>query len=278
MKHLIFTITATLFTAGLFAQTKTDTVVTTTTTVITTTGDTTVTTDTIKPRKNRFKFSWNNKRDSIKAHSKKPGFSWGLTLSRVDIGFATLVDNGSFKLSPENEFLRYRSWKSSNFAFDAIQMGYRFNSSFKIYISGGFDWTSFRLREDVTILKGQPVLTHTEDDIDYRKNTFSYTYFRVPLTFYWRSKDDNNGHRFQLAGGPIAGILINGHTKHKSDENGTQKNSGGYNLTKFQYGGFLRVGYGGIGVFAKYYMNDMFDDSPAQKGLKNLSVGATIGF
>ncbi|RYZ97630.1 MAG: PorT family protein, partial [Sphingobacteriaceae bacterium] len=106
----------------------------------------------------------------------------------------------------------------------------------------------------------------------------SSTYLRVPLTFYWRSKSDKSGHRYQLAAGAITGLLINGHTKHKSDADGTQKNSGGYNLAKFRYGGFLRAGYGGIGVFAKYYVNDMFEDSPAQKGLKNLSLGATIGF
>jgi len=32
------------------------------------------------------------------------------------------------------------------------------------------------------------------------------------------------------------------------------------------------------GVFAKYYMNDMFADSPDQKGLKNLSFGIMLGF
>ncbi|RYG06576.1 MAG: PorT family protein, partial [Chitinophagaceae bacterium] len=159
MKKVIFTLTATLFTAGLFAQTKKDTVITTTTTVITTTKDTVITTDTAgKSKKKKMSFSWNGKRDSSVA-SKKPGFSAGITFSRIDVGFATLVDNGSFTLSPENNFLRYRSWKSSNFGFDLGQMGYRFNSSFKIYVSAGFDWTSFRLREDVTILKGQPSLT-----------------------------------------------------------------------------------------------------------------------
>ncbi|MEO6150779.1 MAG: outer membrane beta-barrel protein, partial [Mucilaginibacter sp.] len=205
-------------------------------------------------------------------------FSWGPTLSRIDVGFATLVDNGSFKLTPQNEFLRYRSWKSSNFGLDFIQAGYRFNSSFKIYVSGGFEWTKFRLREDITLQRFQPALTYTVDDVDYNKNNFSSTYFRLPLTFYWRSKDDDSGHRVHIAAGPMVDWLINGHTKQKSDEKGTQKFSAGYNLAKVQYGGFLRVGYAGLGVFAKYYANDMFDDSPAQKGLRNLSVGATIGF
>ncbi|RVU00049.1 PorT family protein [Mucilaginibacter limnophilus] len=278
MKRLFFTVIAGLFTAGAFAQT--DTTITTTTTTVITKTDTVVTTDTVKTTKRKFKFSWDaNNRDTIRHEAKKsPGWSFGVTLSRIDIGFATLNDNGSFKLSPENEFLRYRSWKSSNFAFDFVQLGYRFNSAFKIYVSGGFEWTKFRLREDVTLQRFQPQLTYEESPVDFDKNNFSFTYFRIPLSFYWRSHDDKDGHRFSVVAGPTLGLLINGYTKQKSDENGTQKFSGGYNLAKVQYGAHLRAGYGGIGFFAKYYFNDMFDDSPAQKGLRLFTVGATVGF
>ena len=38
------------------------------------------------------------------------------------------------------------------------------------------------------------------------------------------------------------------------------------------------VGYGGWGVFAKYYFNDMFENSPDQAGLKSFSFGLTFGF
>jgi hypothetical protein len=39
-----------------------------------------------------------------------------------------------------------------------------------------------------------------------------------------------------------------------------------------------RVGYGFLGIFAKYYFNDMFENSPAQKGLKNFSFGLSVGW
>ncbi len=32
------------------------------------------------------------------------------------------------------------------------------------------------------------------------------------------------------------------------------------------------------GLYAKYYFNDMFENSPAQAGLKNFAVGLTFGF
>ncbi len=270
MKRLFFTLIAASLAIATYAQD---------TTKVTTQTETE--TDTvIITRKKKFKlrFSSDGSRDTIRKVSKHPGWSFHPTLSRFDVGFATLIDNGSFTLSPENEFLRYRSWKSSNFGFDFWEFGYRFNSSFKIYASAGLDWTRFRLRENVTPVRYQDQLTYTVDDIDYDRNTFSSTYLRIPLSFYWRSKEDNEGHSFHLVAGPIMGILIDGHVKQKSEENGYQHFRAGYNLAKIRYGGFLRAGYGGIGVFAKYYANDMFEDSPAQKGLKNFSVGATLGF
>ena len=93
----------------------------------------------------------------------------GLTFSRFDLGLATLIDNGSFTLSPNNQFLSYRSWKTSNVGFDVFQFGYRFSHKFKIYISAGWDWTHIRLRQDITILPDHPVLTWVPDTVHYSR-------------------------------------------------------------------------------------------------------------
>ena len=202
----------------------------------------------------------------------------GITFSRFDLGLATLVDNGSFTLSPQNQFLRYRSWKTSNVGFDVFQMGVKFSGTFKIYISGGFDWTLIRLRDNITILKDEPVLTYRQDNIDYSKNRFSSSYLRIPLSFDLRSKEDERGKRWHFVFGPDGGFLLDGMVKQISPENGKQKFYDTYHFTTFRYGGFFRLGYGEFGIFAKYYFNDMFEDSPAQDGLKNFSFGFTLGF
>ena len=298
MKRLLFTAILCAAATGVFAQNTTTTTTVIKTTVVTNEkGDTVqvksistkVNSDTTKAKKKGFKITLGsgedaqsvsmNRRDTIKRASKAPGFSWGLTFARFDLGLATLVDNGSFNLSPQNNFLRYRSWKSSNVGFDVIQAGYRFNSSFKIYVSGGFDWTHFRLREDITIQEGGPndMLRYTTDGIDYSKNRFTSSYFRIPLTFDWRSKEDDDGDRFHISGGPMIGILYNGRVKQISDENGKQKFNDDYHFTKVRYGLTARVGHGGFGMYAKYYFNDMFD-TEQQKGLKNLSFGFMFGF
>lgn len=273
MKRLIFTAIICAAATGVFAQ-NADTLK--------------VDTATTTHKSKKFKFSigdgegYNVKHlkdtDETKRHSKAPGFTFGLTFSRFDLGLATLIDNGSFTLSPQNQFLRYRSWKTSNVGFDVIQFGYRFNSSFKIYISGGFDWTHIRLRDNITILRDQPVLTYRQDDIDYSKNRFSSSYLRVPLSFDYRSKQNDDGRSFHLVFGPEVGFLLNGRVKQISEENGKQKFNDTYHYATFRYGPFIRVGEGAWGLYAKYYMNDMFENSPDQKGLKNFSFGITFGW
>jgi hypothetical protein len=239
--------------------------------------------DTFKMKKDGLSFGINDedhmfrhKRDTV-ARSY-PRASIGLTFSRFDLGLATLIDNGSFTLSPKNQFLNYRSWKTSNVGFDVFQMGVRFSDGFKIYLSGGFDWTLIRLRQNITILPNQPVLTYRQDDIKFSKNRFSSSYLRIPLSFDFRTKEDSRGNRAHFVIGPDAGLLLNGRVKQISQENGKQKIDDDYHFAKVRYGGFVRMGYSGWGVFAKYYVNDMFENSPDQKGLKNFSFGLTFGF
>ncbi|RFZ83452.1 PorT family protein [Mucilaginibacter terrenus] len=240
-----------------------------------------------KPKGFRVKFGFgndvggvsvNNNDDTTYTASKAPGFSFGLTFTRFDIGLTTLVDNGSFKLSPTNNFLRYRSWRSSAIGFDVVQLGYRFSSGFRIYTAAGFDWFNLRLRESVTILRDQPVLTYQQDDVVYTKNRLSATYLRVPIAFDFRTHDDADGRRFHFVAGADLGVLLSSSLKQESKENGSQKLSGNYHFAKFRGGPFLRVGYGAIGIFGKYYVNNIFRDSPAQDGLRNFSFGMSVGW
>ena len=211
-------------------------------------------------------------------HSKAPGFSFGITLARLDLGFATIMDHNSFTLQPQNQFLSYRQSKTSNVGFDVLQFGYRFDSSFKIYLSGGFDWTNIRLRDNITIQEHQPVLTYVQDNVDFSKNRFSSTYLRIPLSFDFRTAEDSRGNHFHFVFGPEGGFLLDGGVKQISAEYGKQKFSDSYNFTTFRYGPFMRIGYGAWGLFAKYYVNNMFENSPEQDGLKNFSFGMSFIF
>ena len=277
MKRVIFTMAMSLAAIGVFAQgNKADSAKTTA--------------DTVKMHKGatiRFGYgddasevNINKKRDTAtrRDDSTYPRFSFGLTIARLDLGLATLIDNGSFTLSPQNQFLRYRAWKTSNVGFDVLQTGVRFSNAFKVYLSAGFDWTNIRLRDNITILPHEPVLTYRQDMITYSKNRFSSTYLRLPLSFEFRTKEDADGRRFHIVVGPEGGFLLTASVKQISAENGKQKVNDTYNYATFRYGAFARVGYGAWGLFAKYYANNMFENSPEQDGLKNLSFGIMLGF
>lgn len=214
------------------------------------------------------------KRDTL--DDNKGRFVGGITFTRFDVGFSKLIDNGSFSLSPTNKFLAYKAAKTSHVSFDVLQIGYRFNTNFKIYIAGGFDWTLIRLKQDITIQKHTPNLTYITAPIAFSKNRFSSSYVHIPLNFEFRTKESGNGSRFYIVAGPEIAFLLNGKVKQISDERGKEKFKDDYNFAPFRYGGALRIGYGSAAIFAKYYASDMFDSAP-QKGLKNMAFGVTLG-
>lgn len=211
--------------------------------------------------------------------SKYPRTFGGITFSRIDWGFSRLMDNGSFNLSEDNSFLSYK--KASNFGFDVAQFGLRFNDNFKTYLSAGFEWNYLRLKQNILLKEDSQQLAYEEIDknvVNYEKNIFTTTYLRLPLTFEWRSGKNHKGDRMKVAFGAMTGVLLKGTQRLKSDANGKQKFKDNYNLASFQYGPFVRVGFDNFGIFGKYYVNDMFENSPAQNGLSNLTFGLTLGF
>ena len=240
--------------------------------------DTTIVAEKKVIKKFNMNFSVNgDKRDTTRIEKSSKGhIVTGITFTRFDLGFSRLVDNGSFSLSPQNDFLDYRDAKTSTVSFDLLHFGYRFNTNFKIYVAAGFDWTLIRLKKNITIQENNDALTYINEPIDFDKNRFSSSYVHFPLNFELRTKENRNGKRLYLIFGPELGILLNGKVKQISDERGKEKNRDDFNFQSLRYGGTVRVGYGWIGLFTKYYFNDMFE-TPAQKGLKNMSFGISFG-
>jgi len=215
-----------------------------------------------------------------KAEAKYPRTFYGLTFSRIDWGFSRLIDNGSFKMSEDNEFLDYRRGKATNFGFDILQFGLRMNDHSRIYLSTGFEWNYLRLEKNVVLDQHASPLAYeikSRDVVNFKKNILTSTYLRIPLTYEWRSTKMANGDRIKIAVGPIAGVLLKGSQRLKSNELGKQSFRSDFNMAAFRYGGFVRAGFGSLGLFAKYYANDFFENSPQQEGINNLTFGLTLG-
>src|SRR5690606_6745972 len=143
------------------------------------------------------------------------------------------------------------------------------------------DWTYIRLRENIDFRENTTPLTWdviSRDEINYNKNKLTATYLRLPLTFEWRSQHNSSLGRLKFAAGPEAGFLLKGTQRFKSDELGKQKFKDDYNLAQFRYGAFARFGVGAFGIYAKYYFNDLFENSPNQSGLQTFTFGLMLGF
>lgn len=208
--------------------------------------------------------------------NKYPRAFGGITFTRIDWGFSRIMDDGAFSLSDDNQFLSYK--KASNFGFDVAQFGIRTSDNFKTYISAGFEWNYLRLKQNIIFNEDTSPISYEPSAIEYSKNVLTTTYLRLPLTFEWRSNKNSKGERVKVAFGAMTGVLLKGTQRLKSKENGKQKFKDNYSLASFQYGPFIRLGYDDFGIFAKYYMNDFFEKSPAQKNLNNLAFGITLGF
>lgn len=209
---------------------------------------------------------------------KYPKVSFGLTFEHFDIGYSKYHTGSDFSVPTGYEFLESRAGKTSNIGFDFLQMGIRFNANFKIALAAGLDWNHIRLERNVTIRKESPVLAADVSTIEFDKNRFSSRYLRVPLYFEYRTPQNTKGKRASIVFGPEVGFLLNGKVKQKSDENGKDKIRDDYNFEPFRYGANARIGYGGAGLFFKYYMNDVFAKNQGPADYKNLNFGLTFGF
>ena len=276
MKRILVYCFLLIFTAAGYAQSSKDTLLT-----VQSSKDTllTVTRDTLekKSRSVNIKFG-NGDNDDEKESKPVSKVTFRFIVARFDLGLSTYTDKGSYTLSAANAFLERETWKSSNFGFDFFQMGYRFTDHFKMYASAGLDWNHMRLKQNITFQKDKSSLTYVTDAVDYKKNRFSSRYLRIPLSFQFRTNDDKNGDKLNFVIGPEIGFLLNGKVKQVSDANGKDKFKDDYNFNPFRYGAFARIGYGGMGVYAKYYGNDVFADGQGPADFRNLSFGLMFGF
>ena len=207
----------------------------------------------------------------------KKAVSIGFDFTRFDLGFSRYLDQGSFTLSPANVNLDFLPSKTTNVGFDFFQFKYKASDKFRFYIGAGLDWNHIRLNNNVTFQKNQATLTASQEVISFSKNRFSSRYLRIPIGFDFTKKIQND-NKLHLVLGPEFGFLLNGKVKQESKERGKEKFKDDYNFNPFRYGGFVRVGYKGWGIYTKYYFNDVFAKGQGPADFKNMSFGLSMGF
>ncbi|HEY9048736.1 MAG TPA: outer membrane beta-barrel protein [Ohtaekwangia sp.] len=94
-----------------------------------------------------------------------------------------------------------------------------------------------------------------------KKSQLITNYFEVPVEICFRSNPEDPARSFKASVGGRVGYLFDSFTKIKYSENGEVKklkDKQDFNLTKFRYGAYVKVGVGNFSVFGYYNMTNLF--------------------
>ena len=182
--------------------------------------------------------------------------------SRPDLSGDLMVDIGINKWSSMPDSL---SGKNSASKSVGIYYTKRYNISNKLsfYTGIGFGLEKTGFDNDVSLIDTAEYLFEIPfTQID--KNKLAITYLDIPFDIRFHPNDTEDGEGFFIGVGGIIGVKLNAHTKWKygNGSNTTvQKISGQFNLETFRYGYQVRLGFKGVHLFYKGYLNDTFKSS-----------------
>ncbi len=218
----------------------------------------------------------NHKKTSVKIGFKNKDKTayFGIEPS-FGFGWNRFADNGSIGVSHGNANLTLD--RGPEFVFNILKGYVDIAPHHRLRLSTalGFDWNTYHFERNITLQKGQDSLSYAVDDTKhFSKNLLRSTYLSMPLTLNIRPVRNSD---FTIAAGVEGGLLLGAKTKQISSEDGKVKVHGTFNLNPVRYGLFLGLGYEGIGLYAKYYLSDVFANGEGPKDFKTVSIGLSVG-
>jgi hypothetical protein len=118
-----------------------------------------------------------------------------------------------------------------------------------------------------------------------RKSQLITNYVEIPVELKYSSKPEDPSRTFKASIGGRIGFLYDGFTKIKFEDNNEiikQKDKQDWNLTKFRYGVFAKIGIGNFSVFTNYNLSNLFEEGkgPGQQGtvqdFNTMTVGISL--
>lgn len=194
----------------------------------------------------------------------------------LDLGVNSLLDNGSFDLSPANSALELYMPKSLNPTLYVVRQGVNLvNHHFYTTYGIAIDYHDYRFANDIRLVPRTDSLVITKEDIEFKKNKLSAHYLTVPLMFHVESNPRKPNRSFKLGVGGYAGFLVKSYTKQVSDERGKEHFKDDYNLNKLNYGLSAQIGYGWLQFYTHYALSPLFQQNKGPE-LTPLTFGLVI--
>lgn len=180
--------------------------------------------------------------------------------SRRDFGLYLGLNTFDTQTMPELD-----NWKSRYVAL-SWKKNHRLITGNKVDVAMGtgfeFAWNNYMLKDNITLMnQGIAGADFVEVRGHLDKSKVVVTNFNVPLMLQFGFKES----KWILGVGAYGGARINGYTKVKG-ENGTKREHGAYNMSKFHYGLAAELGHKNFTLFARYQMTPLFKDNNPVNG------------
>ena len=198
-----------------------------------------------------------------------------------DLPGAFVLDIGvtHYRFAPGSMELKMLGSRGINiyYTYDIKLIGEKFSFS----PGFGFGTTNYTFKDPVTLGYSGDTLVVKNVSSNYKglkKSKLAANYLDIPLELRFRSGADVNS--FKIALGVKAGILVSSLTKVKYKDDGWKKlkNKEDFELEKFRYGVYGRVGYGAFHLFAYYSLSDLFqkNNGPQGRSITPYMIGITL--
>ena len=111
---------------------------------------------------------------------------------------------------------------------------------------------------------GRTSVVKETDGRQFQKSKLATSSVNLPLMLQLKLRDSHYKPTFHIAAGGFVGYRLGALTKVRYTTDGNtdkEKEEGRYNLENFLYGAQGTIGYGSLELFAKYNMNDLFQNN-----------------
>lgn len=215
----------------------------------------------------------------------------------LDLGVNTLLGpDGNADLDQDAEFMEIDNGRSRFFSINFMERKIEFGSHHVGLLTGlGWEFTNYHLKNNVLLaydrdsVYGIPV-----ESPEFRKNKLRQMGLRVPLMLEFntkraplpsedviragKAKGYSRKGNFHLAAGVVGTWYFDTMYKQKyrlEGENRKDRDNGDYLLLPYRAAATVRIGYGGLNLFAEYALTPLFRDGKGPE-LTPLNVGLTI--
>lgn len=201
----------------------------------------------------------------------------------IDIGVnGYIMPDGSFTLpaGDDYDFLALNWGNSRTFSINPVEWKIKIYKNYIGITTGlGLEWNSYRLRDLdwKTAFNADSTYGVYDPDKGTNKSKLRATYINAPFLLEFNTSKYRKNN-FHFAAGVVVGWRIQSMYKQRYENNtGKHKDRtvGSFNMQPFRFNAMVRIGYGGLNLFATYSINEMFRTGTAPE-LYQFSAGITI--